>query len=228
VGEVIVLRDLPKKEDNLMTGNGNRSQDIVKNTLEQLSPEDRKTVLAEGINTLSDSLQKDVATETARALPDSLQQEVAAETVQTLPGEVQKDVAAEATRTLPTEDKKEIVAEAARTLPDEVKRDVVAKAVQAMPAEDRKDIAVRAFHDLSAKDQQDVAGNPSQRVTDMIWLMVVGTFSAVLLVSAIGLLFVAIFPPQGNTDAVQVMLPVFTSIAGILAGFIGGRASAGG
>lgn len=224
----MVLRVLPKKEDILMTDNGNGSQDMVKKTLEQLSPEDRKTVLAEGINTLPDSLQKDVATETARALPDSLQRDVAAETVQTLPGEVQKDVAAEATRTLPTEDKKEIVAEAARTLPDEVKRDVVAKAVQAMPAEDRKDIAVRAFQDLSPKDQQDVAGNPSQRVTDMIWLMVVGTFATVLFVSAIGLLYVSIFPTKGNPDAVQVLLPVFTSIAGILAGFIGGRASAGG
>jgi hypothetical protein len=39
---------------------------------------------------------------------------------------------------------------------------------------------------------------------------------------------VSIWPPPRDANPTQVMLPVFTSIAGILAGFISGRASAGG
>lgn len=97
-----------------------------------------------------------------------------------------------------------------------------------MPTSDKKDIATKAFQDLSPKDRQDVAGNPTQQVTDKIWLTIVRTFSAVLFASAIGLLYVSIWPPQGESNPTQVMLPVFTSIAGILAGFIGGRASTGG
>jgi hypothetical protein len=196
-----------------MTDTANSPQEIVKNTIEQLTPKDRKTVLTEIIR---------------NRLPDTLQKDLLAEAAQTLPGGVKKDAVAEAAQTLPTEARKEVVAEATRTLPAEVKRDVIARTVQGMSTEDRKDIATRAFHDLSAKDRQDIAGNPSQRVTDIIWLMTVGTFAAVLLLSAITLLYVSINPPASGTDSIQVILPVFTSIAGILAGFIGGRASAGG
>src|SRR5215203_3952719 len=180
-----------------MTGDsGNGPHETVKDTLAQLTLEDRGTVLADAIQTLPDQLQKDVATETAKALPDQLQKDVAADTT--------------------------------NALPDEVKRDVVNTTVQGMPMADKKDVATRALQDLSSKDRQDVAGNPSQQVTDKIWLTIVRTFSAVLFASALGLLYVSIWPPQGETNPTQVMLPVFTSIAGILAGFIGGRASAGG
>ena len=209
-----------------------------------LNLEDRRTVLADAVKALPDELQKSVAAETTKALPDQLQKDIAAETAQILPGEVKrdavvetvqslateakKDVATEAAKALPDELQKSVAAEATESLPDEVKRDVVNKAVQGMPTVDRKDIATRAFQDLTAKDRQDVAGNPSQYVTDQIWLTIVRTFSAVLFFSAIGLLYVSIWPPQGESNPTQVMLPVFTSIAGILAGFIGGRASAGG
>jgi len=109
-----------------------------------------------------------------------------------------RTVLADAVKALPDQLQKDVAAETAQILPDEVKRDVVNKAVQGMPTVDRKDIATRAFQDLSAKDRQDVAGNPSQYVTDQIWLTIVRTFSAVLFFSAIGLLYVSIWPPKVN------------------------------
>src|SRR5215203_1357896 len=209
----------------------------------QLSDEHQKDVATETAKALPDELQKDVATETAKTLPDELQKDVAAETTQTLlsgdkkgvvveaaqtlSNETQRDVAAETARVLPDQLTKDIVAEAAKALPHEVKKDVVANTVRDMPKEDKKDIASTALENLTRKEREDIVGNPTQRVTDQIWLTIVRTFAVVLFVSAMGLLYVSIWPPEGETNPTQVMLPVFTSIAGILAGFIGGRASAG-
>ena len=105
---------------------------------------------------------------------------------------------------------------------------MVTKSVQGLSTEDKKDIAIKTFRDLPAKDQKEVVGNPSQVVTDRIWLTIVYTFAGVLALSGVALLYVSIWPPPGEANPTQVMLPVFTSIAGILAGFISGRASAGG
>jgi hypothetical protein len=142
--------------------------------------------------------------------------------------EVWKEVATEATRALPPEAKKDVAAGATQSLPHEVKKDLVVNAVRDLPEEDQKDVAGRTIQELKPKDRLDVFGNPSQVVTDKIWLTIVRTFAAVLLVSAIALLYVSIWPPPGDANPTQVMLPVFTSIAGILAGFISGRASASG
>ncbi len=223
--------------------NGNHKD--IKDSIGQLNPEDQKALLAEVVkNLFSPQVRKDIASEATQALPDQLQKDAATEATQslsdgakkdvvteathTLPPEAKKEVASEATQSLPTEAKKEVATEATQSLPPEVKKDLVTKAVQTLPMEDKKDIAFRTFQDLSAKDQQDVAGNPSQHVTDQIWLTIVRTFAGVLALSGVALLYVSIWPPQGEANPTQVMLPVFTSIAGILAGFISGRASAGG
>jgi hypothetical protein len=102
--------------------------------------------------------------------------------------------------------------------------------VQDLAPADRRDVAISAVQTLPEAEKQQVrqaAGDPSQQVTDRIWMVVVGTFAAVLFISALALLYVAVWPPKGGSDSTQVLLPRFTSIAGILAGFISGRASAG-
>jgi hypothetical protein len=94
--------------------------------------------------------------------------------------------------------------------------------------ETKKEVATTALQGLSAKDQAEVASQiqgPTQQVTNLIWQIIVGTFAAVVSLFGIGLLYVAILPPLSGSDSTQVLLPVFTSIAGILAGFILGRAS---
>lgn len=140
-----------------------------------------------------------------------------------------KDLATAATQDLPDADKKDLATAATQALPTEDRMDIATVATQGLPPEEKKNIAISAVQTLPPEQKQEVqkaAGNPSQKVTDQIWLMVVGTFSAVLLISGIGLLYVAIWPPPGGSNSTQVLLPVFTSIAGILAGFISGRASA--
>lgn len=203
-------------------------RDVVVQATQDLPAEDKKAIVVETAQTLPTQEKRDMLTQTAQDLPDEAQKNAISEATQTLSPEAQKEVVTEAARTLSTEAKKEVVTEAAQALPSEVKRDFVNKAVQTLPTEDKKDVAIRAFQDLPAKDQQQIAGNPSQRVTDQIWLMIVGAFTLVLLASALALLYVAIWPPPGESNPTQVMLPVFTSIAGILAGFISGRASASG
>ncbi len=84
------------------------------------------------------------------------------------------------------------------------------------------------MENLSTKQQHAVANQfgPSQETTDTVWLMVVGAFRWVLwgstlaLVGAIG---VALFRDVDQAF-IQILLTVFTTVAGIFAGFIGGRA----
>jgi hypothetical protein len=66
---------------------------------------------------------------------------------------------------------------------------------------------------------------PTQKVSDRIWQWVVGAF-AVVFVGASGTLVASVFFLA--VEQIQVLLTVFTTVAGILAGFISGRASASG
>jgi hypothetical protein len=85
---------------------------------------------------------------------------------------------------------------------------------------------------LSADDQQELAERflPSRPVTNRIWLIIVWIFGVVLVcatLALIGAVFVSIFREETDTALVQILLTVFTTVAGILAGFISGRTSAG-
>jgi hypothetical protein len=125
---------------------------------------------------------------------------------------------------LSDEAKTAVASEAVRALSSDAKREVAATAVQTLSTEDKKDIAMRTVQELPPEVRQDVAGNPHQRVTDTIWLTVVRAFAIVLVLSA-GMLFVSAYL---RLPDIQVVLTVFTTIAGILAGFISGRSSASG
>jgi hypothetical protein len=68
---------------------------------------------------------------------------------------------------------------------------------------------------------------PDQRVTNDIWRWIVGTFAVVLMlatVALVGAVFVS-FWHKVDTAMVQIVLTIFTTTAGILAGFVSGRAS---
>ncbi len=83
---------------------------------------------------------------------------------------------------------------------------------------------------LPRQQQQEVANRfqPSQAITDKVWITVVDAFKWVLwgatvaLAAAVG---VALFR-KVDQALIQILLTVFTTVAGIFAGFISGRASA--
>jgi|SRR5215216_140006 len=143
--------------------------------------------------------------------------QVATELVQSLPPKATKDVASAALQSLPhdnTEERQDIATAALQTLPANT-----AEAIQV-----RKDVATTAVQALSAKDQAEVARQlqgPSQQVTNRIWQIIVWAFSIVFVVGT-GALVAGVFI---NPQQLQILVTVFTTVAGILAGFISGRAS---
>jgi hypothetical protein len=69
---------------------------------------------------------------------------------------------------------------------------------------------------------------PSQPATDRIWMIIVVTFAVVLLANA-GPLILAVFKLDSDqTEHIQILLTIITTVAGILAGFVSGRISSGG
>ena len=108
------------------------------------------------------------------------------------------------------------------------KQAAVAEAVSSASPEKKKDVAREAVEQLTPQQQKEVANwfQPSQAVTDEVWLTVVGAFKWVLwgatvaLAAAVG---VALFREVDQAH-IQILLTVFTTVAGIFAGFISGKA----
>ena len=113
----------------------------------------------------------------------------------------------------------------------DVKREVATTAVQTLGAnavDAKKEIATTVLQTLSHEERQEVFGQvqgPSQAISDRIWQWVVGAF-AIVFIGGSGTLVASVFFLEVAQP--QVLLTVFTTVAGILAGFISGRASSTG
>ena len=111
----------------------------------------------------------------------------------------------------------------------EAKTEVATTALQTLGSnavDAKKEIATTALQMLPPDKQQDVIGQiqgPTQKVSDRIWQWIVGAF-AIVFVGGSGTLVASVF--FLDVAQIQVLLTVFTTVAGILAGFISGRASA--
>jgi hypothetical protein len=105
-------------------------------------------------------------------------------------------------------------------------RTTLVKTLLDMDPDTRKSVALEVGRSLTSQDQRDVASSllPTQGVMNRIWLIIVGTFAVVFLVSAFTLCGAVLW---GVSTNIQTLLTVVTTIAGILAGFISGRASTG-
>jgi len=148
-----------------------------------------------------------------------------------LHGGAKKVAAAEAVRTAVGEEaKQEVITEAVRAASPEAKKVAAAEAVSTAPDVNKQDVAVEAIKSLPTDEaREEVASQflppPTQPVTDEIWLTVVSTFKWVLwgatvaLVAAIG---VALFR-KVDIAYIQILLTVFTTVAGVFAGFITGQ-----
>jgi hypothetical protein len=123
---------------------------------------------------------------------------------------------------------KEAVAEAVRALPPEDRKDAAADAVQALSPEAKKDVAAQTISTLSSEDRKDLGQlfQPSQDVANWIWLIIVLAFALVFVGSTIAFFVAALSLERAGN--IELLLTVVTTIAGILAGFISGRSSAGG
>jgi hypothetical protein len=194
--------------------------------------------------------KKEVATTALQSLGSNAveaKREIATTALQTLGPdavEAKKDILTVALQTLPmdaTEARTEVINAAINTLPpgaDAAKKEVALAAVQSLAPAARDDL-VKQLQELSptgVKDLVEEAFTPTQRqslvrsllpeqgVTNRIWLIIVGAF-AIVFVSAAFALFLAVFLDAAQID---ILLTVVTTVAGILAGFISGRASTGG
>ncbi len=143
-----------------------------------------------------------------------------------LDSEAKKDVATEAVIALPSDAKKDVASAAMQTLSQEAKKDVASAAMQTLPQEAKKDAVTEMVQSLPREDQETVLRSiaPTQGAIDRIWLIIVGAFAIVFILSAIAL-FVSAFWSPGQ---IQVLLTVVTTVAGVLAGFVSGRASSSG
>src|SRR5918997_875362 len=120
----------------------------------------------------------------------------------------------------------------------DVKKEVATTALQTLGINDvgaKTEVATTALQTLgstavlqtlSPEQRQEVIGQlhgPTQKVSDRIWQWVVGAF-AIVFVGGSGTLVASVFFLE--VAQIQILLTVFTTVAGILAGFISGRASA--
>src|SRR5215211_127525 len=148
---------------------------------------------------------------------------------------VKKEVATTALQTLGANAvgaKKDIANTALQSLGSnavDAKTEVATTALQTLGSnavDAKKEIATTALQMLPPDKQQEVIGQiqgPTQKVSDRIWQWIVGAF-AIVFVGGSGTLVASVFFLE--VAQIQVLLTVFTTVAGILAGFISGRASA--
>ena len=146
----------------------------------------------------------------------------------------------------PLEDKKETVKEAvdntdnqraarevifaAMSAAPEASKDAVAKVVKTAESEDQQELLTQAIDAAPASTAEaavrDAGLSPTPTTIDRIWVTIVTTFSWVLGGATAGVLAIVvldIFYPV-ELAHVQIMLTMFTTVAGILAGFITGQA----
>jgi hypothetical protein len=219
----------------------------IRQSLGGLDPEEKKQLAAATVQGASDDVKSEVAAAALNAVPQESRKDLIAATIQGAPDEMKPDLAAAVVRAVPDQGKRDLVAAAVgaatdgakreaataavQAVPDDMKKDVVAAAVQHASGEAKKEVADAAVSSLSEDDREELAERllPTQSVTNKIWLIIVWTFGVVLVcatLSLIGAVFVSLFR-KTDTALVQILLPVFTTIVGILAGFISGRTSAG-
>lgn len=163
-------------------------------------------------------------------------------------GSTQKDVherLVEAVNNAPLEAKKDILQKAVETAvsfgnaeelvrhtvggaPLVAKKAAVEGAVETSRNGEKKEVIEKGLQQASAKTQEELAQKygPSQQTLDQIWLLIVQTFALVLGCATVGLIAIIALAAFHEVDLahIQIILTVFTTVAGILAGFITGQA----
>ncbi len=204
----------------------------IKNLLAKLNEEDRQAAATELVrDVLPDEAKMVVATEAMKTASGEAQQELITQAVKSADTvEAKKAAATAAVKTAVDGEKNEVVAQVVRSADTvEAKQAAAAAAVNSASPENRVKVAGEAVEQLSPQQQKEVARQflpITPGTADRIWVTVVDAFKWVLwgatlaLVMAIG---VALFY-EVDQALIQILLTVFTTVAGIFAGFIGGKA----
>ena len=163
------------------------------------------------------------------AVPATSRAQVAMHAAGAVPHESRAALAKMVVEGVPDANKAEVVAAAVQAAPDANKADVAASAMTAVPDSSKVDAISAALRAAPAAVGNQLIDRlmPDQTVTNKIWQWIVVTFAVVLVGTMLALIAAIFVGFWRKTDAamVQILLTVFTTSAGILAGFISGRAS---
>jgi hypothetical protein len=185
-------------------------------TVSDGSSDAAKSTAAAAVNSVPDAAKAGVARAAVQALPDAAKADVVAAAIEALPDAATAGVVATALQTLPDTARAGMVTTAMQDLPDAAKAVATTAAVRALPNDAQADLIERFA--------------PDQAVTNDIWRWIVRTFAVVLggaMVALVAAVFVS-FWREVDIALVQMLLTIFTTTAGILAGFVSGRASTAG
>jgi hypothetical protein len=126
---------------------------------------------------------------------------------------------------------RDLITEAINAAPPDATKDAVAKAVKnADDSQEAQEILTQAINAAPAGTAEaaikDARVLPTPGTLDKIWMIVVRTFAAVLVGAMVALVVIVILDVAYEVELahVQIMLTMFTTVAGILAGFITGQA----
>ena len=195
------------------------------------SAEEKDTVAEVVANASTLEARKAAVATAVRTAQDEKEKELVAAVVENASTlEAKKTAAAHAVASADNDRAQQEIVEAAvkNTEGLEAKKAVAAQAVNSASPANRMKVAEEAVEQLSSQQQKEVANRflPSREAADRIWVMIVRTFAIVLvlgMVSLVGVVGLAVFR-EVDKDLVQIMLTVFSTVAGILAGFITGQA----
>jgi hypothetical protein len=170
---------------------------------------ERKEAVVEELASLSREAQKDTLTQAVGDAPTHAKVAAVSEAVKSADNAVEQEVVREAVRSADTFGARKAAA---------------TEAVKSAENGEQRQIIEGALHEASSDTRGEIVQNlfPGRKAIDRIWLIVVGAFAFVLCSSAVALIAsVFVQPDQGLA---QILLTVFTTVAGILAGFISGKA----
>ena len=224
----------------------NKSQDKVVEEVRSADIDDKVEIVQEAVKVAyehgnAEKLLRDVV----RNVAPNVKQAAATEAVSS-DKEAASYILSQAAKQAPLEDKKATVKEAvdntespraarelivaAMSAAPEASKDALAKAVKTAESGDQQELLTQAIDSVPAGTAEaalkDARISLHPETLDVIWRRIVTTFSWVLGGATAGLVMIVIldiFYPV-ELAHVQIMLTMFTTVAGILAGFITGQA----
>jgi hypothetical protein len=180
------------------------------------------------LQALSDVTQANVAAATVQELPDIAKAQVATAAVQHMNDTAKADVASAAMNSLPDAAKASVVASAMKDAGEAARSNIATSMIKDLPDSAQAAATAEAVRALPGEAQDEVIQRftPDQTVTNDIWRWIVKTFALVLGGATVALMAAVVsFWRKVDPAHMQMLLTVFTTTAGILAGFVSGRAS---
>jgi hypothetical protein len=124
--------------------------------------------------------------------------------------------------------KKGITSQSAMSPPG-VEQQKILSHIENLSGPEKTALVTAAAQQLPEQAKRAVAGSlqPSAPAADLIWKVIVGAFAISLVASILGLIVIVFFSAFYTVEPanVQILLTIVTTVGGILAGFISGRAS---